>query len=115
MKAKSQLPYILVRRLVVRLQSDSDVSIGGSTHAAVVVSEIYARNRKTDVIDDALKLIGRDLFSDCFFDFVHEFSRFFNASARSRAHVEPKDAGVHGREEVLAEKREGAAMSRQQS
>jgi hypothetical protein len=80
---------------VVFLQGDRDVRIGWPADAAIAVREIYARDRKTNAIDNSLEFFCWDLPSYRGFDLIDKVGRFFNTGARSRANVQSKRAGVH--------------------
>src|SRR4029077_7396527 len=62
-KTQPQLSYVDCRSLVVFLQSDRDVCIGGPGDAAIAVREIYARYGQADIVDNPLKFVRRDLVS----------------------------------------------------
>src|SRR6266567_2291284 len=53
---QTQLTDIFGRRPMPFLQRNHYISIGRSGHTAVVVAEIYARNRQANIVDDALQV-----------------------------------------------------------
>ena len=95
MKTESQLPYVACCRLVIFLQSDRDVCIGGPANAAIAVREIYARYGQADVVDNPLKFVRRDLVSYGSFHLIDKVGGFLNTRSRSCPHMQPKCARVH--------------------
>ena len=69
--------------------------IGRPADAAIAVARVYARNRKSDVVDDTLEFICRDLPTYGGFHSIDQVGRFFDSRASWRAHVQSKRPGIH--------------------
>ena len=101
----SQVLHILRRGMVILAQLHLDVGVGWSDGRGGRVREVQSRVGQADVIDDIDHLSDGNLLSDGRVDVVAERGRFLDARAGAGAHVNLELAGVHRREEVLAEPR----------
>ena len=87
------------------LQRTHNISIGRSRHSAVIVAEIYARNRQANIVDHALQVPWGNFTANGVLDLINQPGVFFDAGAGAAAHVQAECSRVHRREEVLPQER----------
>ena len=68
-----------------------------------MVSHVDARKRQADIVDDVIELVGRDGAANGLLDEIKQAGCLFDARAWLGAHVHKDLAGIHRREEVLAQ------------
>ncbi len=95
----------LLGRPVAVLQRHQDLGVEGADGAGVAVRQVDAAVGHAEVVEDGFELVGRHQLADRGFHLVGQARGFLDAGAGGRAHVQPDLAGVHGREEVAAQRR----------
>src|SRR5258705_11602264 len=83
------------------LQTTHNVSTARPRHTAVIVAEINARNRQANIVDDALQVPWGNFTANGVLDLINHPGAFFDAGARTGAHVQAECSRVHGRGESL--------------
>ena len=93
------------RRGVVmfRIQSHQDFRVAGADHAGIAIGEIEARIGQPNIVEDRHQFIFGDLLVQVFLNLIAEPGGLFHAQSGTGPHVQPHQAGIHRREEVLAQ------------
>ena len=95
-----QRAHVVGRRMVIVVQGDKDVAIGGADNAGVAVRKVDAAIGQAQRIDHAAELCFGYGLTDDILDAVGKPRRLFDAQAGWRMEVQLDLATVHIREEV---------------
>ena len=104
-KVGKQSCYILIRRIVIRSQRNSDIRVRRTNGSRRAVRQIQTAVGQTDVVDDACYFLLRDLSSYFVIDQVAEPCRFLNPCASMSTNMNQKLAAVYAGKEVLSKPR----------
>ena len=91
---------------MLRRERDHDVRILRPNRSRIAVGKIDTAIGQANVIDDAGKLLRRDLLADFVFHAVTQSSCFFNAHSGWGSQVQRKLATIHRWKKVLSQPRE---------
>src|ERR1700733_1067993 len=101
------MPYVARRGVMMfGIESDQNLRIAGANRSVGTVGLVDAGVGQTDVVENRLEFIVRNLLPQNALDFVAEPRCLFHAQAGTPAYVQAQLARVHLREEVLSQERE---------
>ena len=89
--------------MVLRVQAHQNFRIAGADHSRIAVGQIDARVGQSNVVQHIHDLALGQILMQKLFDLVAKASGFFHAQTRAAAQVQPNQAGINGREEILAQ------------
>src|SRR5208282_3988078 len=101
------MPDVPRRRMVMfRIESDQDLRIAGANRSVRTVGLVDAGIGQTDVVENRLQFILRNLLPQDALDLVAEPRRFFHPQPGTPAYVQAQLPRIHLWKEVLSQKRE---------
>src|SRR5581483_3377921 len=93
-------------RVMLGIERDQNLRVARANGAARTVRLIDAGIRQSDIVENRLKLPGRNLFTQRILDLVAKTRCFFDSQSSASPDVQAEKSSVHLREEILAKKRE---------
>src|SRR6266498_2140817 len=97
--------------MVVLIQGNQHLSIGGPDCAVIAVSHIDATVRHTDIVENRGDLVLWHLATNLLLDLVNQPRRLFNPQTCPSSHVQAELSGINPREEIPTQEKDQSSGS----